>query len=153
MAGESLETAELREAGVAGDRIVQVRNATGRIITARTRPLLLRHHATLTVDNQVLIDGHPWNAMEVARDVETAAGTGTRLVMSRTPMGRSAVKDWSGSHRDGRPPYAVHHDYVRSGLRPARLGGIASDPEGVQRQTRTQRICCHARPCLCSRCC
>ena len=49
MAGESLEAADLTEAGVAGDRIVQVRNAAGRILTARTRPLLLRHHATFTV--------------------------------------------------------------------------------------------------------
>jgi len=31
MAGEPLQTAELTEAGVRGDRIVQVRNAAGRI--------------------------------------------------------------------------------------------------------------------------
>jgi uncharacterized protein YcbX len=82
MAGESLETAELTESGIAGDRVVQVRNAAGRIMTARTQPLLLRHRGTLTSDNQVLIDGHPWDAKEVARDIETAAGIGTQLVMS-----------------------------------------------------------------------
>jgi len=82
MAGESLETADLTESGVAGDRIVQVRNGGGRIVTARTRPLLLRHRATLGPGNQVLVDGRPWNAPEVARDVEAAAGAGTRLVES-----------------------------------------------------------------------
>ena len=82
MAGESLETAELTVSGVTGDRIVQVRNATGRIMTARTWPLLLRHHATLGSEGQVLVDGRRWNAEDVARDVETAAGAGTRLVES-----------------------------------------------------------------------
>jgi uncharacterized protein YcbX len=82
MAGESLENAELRESGIVGDRIVQVRNAAGRIMTARTRPLLLRYNAKLGSDNQVLVDGRPWTAEDVARDVEAAAGAGTRLVQS-----------------------------------------------------------------------
>jgi len=82
MAGERLETVELTESGVVGDRVVQVRNATGGIMTARTRPLLLRHRATLSGHNQVLIDGLPWDAKEVAGYIETAAGTGTQLVMS-----------------------------------------------------------------------
>ena len=80
MAGESLQAADFTESGVAGDRIVQVRNAAGQVITARTRPLLLRHHATLGTDHRVLVDGRPWNAEDVARDVEEAAGPGTRLV-------------------------------------------------------------------------
>ena len=82
MAGESLETAEVTEAGVAGDRVVQVRNAAGRIVTARTRPLLLRHSATLDAGNRVLVDGRPWTAEDVGRDVEAAAGAGARLVQS-----------------------------------------------------------------------
>ena len=82
MAGESLEAADLTEAGVVGDRIVQVRNAAGRIITARTRPLLLRHRATLGSGDQVFVDGRPWTAEHVASDVEEAAGAGSRLVQS-----------------------------------------------------------------------
>ena len=82
MAGESLEAADLTEAGVVGDRVVQVRNAAGRIMTARTRPLLLRHRATLGSDNVVLVDGVPWTSADVARNVEAAAGAGTRLVQS-----------------------------------------------------------------------
>ncbi len=82
MAGESLAVADLTESGVAGDRIVQVRNPAGRILNARTRPLLLRHHATLGADDQVLVDGRSWTAPDVARDVEAAAGGGSRLVRS-----------------------------------------------------------------------
>jgi uncharacterized protein YcbX len=80
MAGEKLEAADLTASGVAGDRVVQVRNRAGQVMTARTKPLLLRHRATLGGDNQVLVDGRPWNAEDVARDVEAAAGAGARLV-------------------------------------------------------------------------
>jgi hypothetical protein len=82
MAGESLEAANLTEAGVAGDRVLQVQNAAGRIMTARTRPLLLRHRAMLGSGDQVLVDGKAWSSGDVARDVEAAAGAGTRLVRS-----------------------------------------------------------------------
>ena len=82
MAGESLQTAELTESGVAGDRVIQVRNKAGRMFTARTRPLLLRHRAKTTEQNQVLVDGRPWTSADVARDVEATAGAGTRLVQS-----------------------------------------------------------------------
>jgi uncharacterized protein len=82
MAGETLAAADLTESGVAGDRLIQVRTGGGRIVTARTRPLLLRHHATLTGQDQIRVDGRPWTSEEVARDVEVAAGPGTRLVRS-----------------------------------------------------------------------
>lgn len=80
MAGESLKSAEFTKAGIVGDRIVQVRNAAGQVMTARTKPLLLRHRATLGADNQVLVDGRLWTGEDVGRDVEAAAGAGTRLV-------------------------------------------------------------------------
>jgi uncharacterized protein YcbX len=38
MAGEQLDTAEITEHGIVGDRIIQVRNAAGRLFSARTRP-------------------------------------------------------------------------------------------------------------------
>jgi len=82
MAGELLQSAELGGSGVLGDRILQVRNAAGRIVTARTRALLLRHRATLVGGGEVLVDGRPWNSADVAREVEAAAGPGTRLVES-----------------------------------------------------------------------
>jgi uncharacterized protein YcbX len=82
MAGETLAAAEFTESGLVGDRVIQVRNGAGRLITARTRPLLLRHNATTSVDNQVLVDGRPWTAPDVARDVVAAAGPGAHLVQS-----------------------------------------------------------------------
>lgn len=82
MAGEMLDTADITEHGIAGDRIIQVRNAAGRIFSARTRPALLRHKAALAENGDVLVDGRPWYSAEVARDVEKAAGAGTRLVRS-----------------------------------------------------------------------
>ena len=82
MAGELLKTADITEHGIAGDRIIQVRNASGRIFTARTRPGLLRHRAMLGENGDVLVDERPWDTEQVARDVEDAAGQGARLVRS-----------------------------------------------------------------------
>jgi uncharacterized protein YcbX len=82
MAGESLDTAGVTELGISGDRIIQVRNAGGRILTARTRPALLRHQAVLAANGDVLVDGRPWNTEQVAAEVAEAAGQGTRLVRS-----------------------------------------------------------------------
>jgi len=82
MGGESLATADVAERGIAGDRIIQVRNDSGRIFTSRTRPGLLRHRAVLAENGEVLVDGCPWGTEEVARNVEEAAGKGTRLVRS-----------------------------------------------------------------------
>jgi len=82
MAGETLDSAEITMKGIAGDRIIQVRNASGRLFTARTRPGLLRHNVVLKENGDVLIDGRPWDAKDVAVDVEKAAGEGTYLVRS-----------------------------------------------------------------------
>jgi uncharacterized protein YcbX len=82
MAGETLNVADINRQGIAGDRIIQVRNAAGRIFSARTRPKLLRHTAMLADNGDVLVDGRPWDSTEVALDVEEAAGAGTRLVRS-----------------------------------------------------------------------
>jgi len=79
MAGEPLERADLRREGIFGDRVVQVEDAQGRVVTSRTRPRLLGHRATLGPDGEPLVDGRPWRSTEVARDVEAAAGAGARL--------------------------------------------------------------------------
>ena len=47
MAAESLTRAEIRADGIVGDRVVQVRGAHGRVVTARTRPRL---HDAVTYD-------------------------------------------------------------------------------------------------------
>src|SRR5438046_9574777 len=80
MAAESLARAEIRADGIVGDRVVHVRGAHGRVVTARTRPRLLGHRATLGPDGEPLVDGRPWRAPEVAQDVIAAVGAGARLV-------------------------------------------------------------------------
>lgn len=80
MQGEPLKTAELRSDGIAGDRVVQVRDARGQVVTGRSRPALLGHHATLGPGGEPLVDGRPWMGENVARDIQIAAGEGTRLV-------------------------------------------------------------------------
>jgi len=72
MAGECLERAELGPDGVAGDRLLQVRDARDRVVTS--------HRGTLGPDGEPLVDGRPWATPEVDRDVEAAAGPGARLV-------------------------------------------------------------------------
>jgi uncharacterized protein YcbX len=94
-AGEPLDVADITAHGIAGDRIIQVRNASGRIFSARTRPELLRHTAMLTASGDVLVDGHPWDATEVALEVEKAAGAGTRLVCSDSDDRFDVLPCWS----------------------------------------------------------
>jgi uncharacterized protein YcbX len=80
MGGEPLRSARLGPDGVAGDRVVHVATADGRVVTARIRPALLGLHATLGPDGEPLVDGRPWQSPEVARDVRRAAGDEARLV-------------------------------------------------------------------------
>lgn len=80
MAGERLSAAELGPLGIPGDRVVHVEDQRERVVTSRSRPKLLLHRGTLGPDGEPLVDGRPWAADEVARDVVAAAGPGTRLV-------------------------------------------------------------------------
>jgi uncharacterized protein YcbX len=79
LAGERLEKAVITPNGIVGDRIVHVRDARGRVITARTRPRLLALHGTLGPDGEPLIDGRPWGAPQSAAAVREAAGAGAML--------------------------------------------------------------------------
>lgn len=79
MAGEPLAEARLDENGIEGDRLLAVFDAAGRLLTARTRPLLLGHRATIGPDGEPLVDGRPFTDAAVAREVEAAAGRGARL--------------------------------------------------------------------------
>ena len=85
LAGEPLEVAVLSADGIAGDRIVHVRAADGRVVTARTRQHLLGLHATLAADGEPLIDGRPWSAQESAAAVRAAVGGDAQLVRHHGP--------------------------------------------------------------------
>jgi MOSC domain-containing protein len=79
MAGERVRRAEMTRAGLAGDRVVQVYDRHGQIVTARRFPHLLRLHATLGPDGEPLVDGLPWQSRQVAQRVEAAVAPGARL--------------------------------------------------------------------------
>ena len=80
MAGEKLESIELSEDGIEGDRRVYVVDGAGRVVTSRTKPRLLGHRGTLGPDGEPLVDGRPWSSPEVGQDVVRAAGPGARIV-------------------------------------------------------------------------
>src|SRR5262249_15991808 len=80
MSGEQRKTARLTEAGIEGDRIVQVQNDRGQIVTARTYPDLLGFKATLGRDGTPLVDGRPWTDPQISDAVQKIVGKGARLV-------------------------------------------------------------------------
>ena len=80
MGGERLETAALGFGGIPGDRLLYVVDGRGEILSARTKPQLLAHRATLDDDGDVLVDGLPWESAEAAAAVRAAAGDDARLV-------------------------------------------------------------------------
>jgi hypothetical protein len=79
MAGERLERAEVRREGVVGDRLVQVYDMRGRVVTARARPWLLGYRGSLGPDGEPRVDGQPWSSPAVAALIVQAAGPGARL--------------------------------------------------------------------------
>ena len=85
MAGERLERASAGPLGLTGDRVVQVYDGRGRLVTARTHPRLLGLHATLGADGEPVVDGRPWSADDVRARVEAIVGAGARLVRNEHP--------------------------------------------------------------------
>ncbi|HEY8925163.1 MAG TPA: MOSC N-terminal beta barrel domain-containing protein [Polyangia bacterium] len=80
LGGEQLSQVAIGHDGLPGDRVVHVEDRRGRVVTARSRPRLLVHRATLGPEGEPLVDGRLWTSREVAKDIEDAAGAGTRLV-------------------------------------------------------------------------
>jgi uncharacterized protein YcbX len=82
MAGERLTEANLGPGGVDGDRRLHVEDRRGRVITARTHPRLLGHHARTGDDGTVLVDDRPWFDPAIADAVGAIAGEGAQVVPS-----------------------------------------------------------------------
>jgi uncharacterized protein len=85
MAGERIERVYAGPLGLTGDRVVQVYDGRGRLVTARTHPLLLGLHGTTGPDGEPLVDDRPWDAPDVRARVEAIVGTGARLVRNEHP--------------------------------------------------------------------
>ncbi len=80
MAGEQLQSARLTPAGIEGDRLVQVKNKLGRMVTSRTHPRLLGFHASIDPNGNPLVDGRPWTEPSILAEVQKIAGPDARLV-------------------------------------------------------------------------
>jgi hypothetical protein len=79
MAGERLMRAEITLDGIAGDRAALIVRGD-RIITSRTHPRLLSHHATLDEDGTPLVDGEKWDSPIVAGWIRNAAGADAEIM-------------------------------------------------------------------------
>ena len=80
MAGERLQTVDVTEAGLLGDRVVHVAGPGGRVISSRTHPRLLALRASLDENGEPLVNGRPWRSPGTAEAVRDAAGRQARLV-------------------------------------------------------------------------
>jgi hypothetical protein len=80
MAGEMLERAYVDYTGIDGDRVAHVENSRKLLITARTHPRLLGHHATLDAEGEPLVDGTRWDDPAAQNKVVRTVGEGARLV-------------------------------------------------------------------------
>jgi uncharacterized protein YcbX len=79
MAGERLDSMLVDANGLMGDRVVQVYDRRGRLVTARNYPRLLRLKATLGSNGEPLVDGCRWDSSEAAERVAAAVEPGARL--------------------------------------------------------------------------
>ncbi|MET0166657.1 MAG: MOSC N-terminal beta barrel domain-containing protein [Vicinamibacterales bacterium] len=80
MRGERLTEAEVGPLGISGDRVVHVENSRGRVVTARTHPRLLAHHAVADPEGTPIVDGLRWTDARVAALIHADVGPGARLV-------------------------------------------------------------------------
>src|SRR3954452_25012292 len=80
MRGERLDAAELGLDGVEGDRLVHVREASGRVVTSRYRPGLLGLDGTLGLDGEPLVDGEPWSSARTLARVRAVTAPDVELV-------------------------------------------------------------------------
>jgi uncharacterized protein len=73
LAGEPMQSIELTDDGVAGDRLVHVRGDHG-VLTGRTRHGLLTLPTGTSPDGVPLVAGHPWHTDAAGRLVREHAG-------------------------------------------------------------------------------
>lgn len=79
MAGERLSSIPIDINGLGGDRVVQVYDRRGRLVTARKYPRLLRLKAAIGSDGEPFVDGFRWDSSEAAERVAAAVEPGAQL--------------------------------------------------------------------------
>ena len=94
MAGEQLQQAAVGVHGIEGDRVIHVRNGQGKLVTARTYPGLLGHHAKLDLQGNSLVDGRPWNLASVLADVRKIVGPDAELIRDEARIGSISCRCW-----------------------------------------------------------
>lgn len=80
MAGEKLQRAVVGPLGIAGDRIIHVEDDRGRVITSRSHPRFLGRKGSIAPNDDVLVDGRPWNDPSISAAVKEIGGANARLV-------------------------------------------------------------------------
>jgi uncharacterized protein len=80
MRGERIDVADIRVDGIVGDRVVHVRESSGRVATSRFRPGLLGLAGTLGANGEPLVDGAPWPEPSVLERVRAVTEPGAELV-------------------------------------------------------------------------
>jgi uncharacterized protein len=85
LAGESLESAQIGDLGLAGDRKVLVCNEKGRVITSRTHPKLLGLKGSLGSGSHAYVSGHLWTSPDALALIREAAGPTSNLVSYEGP--------------------------------------------------------------------
>jgi len=83
--GELISEVDVGLEGFAGDRLVHVREAGGRVVTSRYRPGLLGLRATLGADGEPLIEGRPWRDASSLAMVRSASAPDVELVRFSPP--------------------------------------------------------------------
>jgi uncharacterized protein YcbX len=84
LGGEALSRAELTQDGVAGDRLVHVRDGRGPV-TGRTHHGLLTLKGGTGADGVPGVNGHPWHTAAALAAVRTQAGQDAELVAYAGP--------------------------------------------------------------------
>lgn len=80
LAGERLARVQVTANGMAGDRVVQVTDGRGRLVTARTTPRLLGLAASLGPGGEPYVNGAPWTSPAAIGAIQAAAGADAKLV-------------------------------------------------------------------------
>lgn len=84
--GERLERAQFAADGIRGDRLLRVEDQGG-MVTARTRPGLLRIETGIGPEGEPLVAGEDWRSTTSTRAVSAAAPGGHLVSTSGAPVG------------------------------------------------------------------